>query len=157
MPELPPHLTAEGKLPWRLMVQLKGEHHWRTKRFATYKEAFTALKKLLPRAADATINCAAVQFKPPMRVVRVKGKYFTDKKGNKTQVTRLITWAPRMPEFEYEEHHWCPYCRRPSTFKYFVQHHALPLRRTAGMPIDPGVLRCSICGASENIVSLKRK
>lgn len=156
VPKLPPHLTQPGKEPWRLMVKLKGEHHWRTKRFATYKEAFSALKKVLPRAADATINCGAMQFDPFTRVVRVKGKYFINAKGQKIQKTKLITWMPKMPEGEFEEHYWCPYCRRPSVFKYFTQHHALPLRRTGGIPIDPAVLRCSICGASENIVRLRR-
>lgn len=156
VPALPPHLSADGKLPWRLLVQLKGEKHWRTKRFATYPQAFRALKKLLPNAHDAVINCPGFAWDPPKRIVKVKGKYFTDKKGNRTQVTKMIAWAPRMPVGEFQDHHWCPYCRRPTVFARFMQHPVLTVKKLGGMGIDPTLLRCSICGVSENIVSLKR-
>lgn len=151
-PSLPPHMTRALK-PWRLMVQLKGEQHWRMKRFGTYSEAFKAMKKILPRAADATINCPALGFVAPTRVVRIKGKFHT----NGQQLTRLVTWKAAMPMGEFEEHHWCPYCRRPSVFKRFRRHHALQGNAIGGLPIDPSLLRCSICGASENIVSLRKK
>lgn len=157
VPELPPHLTAPGKTPWRLIVQLKGEHHWRMKSFASYAQAFKALKKLLPRVHDAAINCGGFGFEPPQRVVRVKGKYFVGQDGVKRQVTKLVTWKPKIPMDEFEEHYWCPYCRRPTAFRYFTQHPILTKRRLGGLGVDPSVRRCSICGASENIIPLKRK
>lgn len=156
VPNLPPHLKAPGKQPWRLIVQKKGEHHWRMKRFASYQDAFKALKKLLPQVTDATINCGGLQFEPPQRVVRIKGKYFVTASGKKQQVTRMVTWKPRIPADEaFEEHYWCPYCRRPTTFRRFNHHPILSVKRLGGLGVDPSLLRCSICGASENIVKLK--
>lgn len=154
IPTLPDHITPDKK-PWRLMVLLKGEHHWRMKRFGTYREAFKALKKVLPRAADATINCPGFDFQPPTKIVRLKGRYRITKRGKKVQLTRTITWKPKMPIGEYDEHHWCPYCRRPSVFRRFDAHPALPSRKIAGLGVDPALLRCSICGASENLVNLR--
>lgn len=156
VPNLPDHLTSPGRKPWRLYVLLKGESDWRTKDCATYAEAFKRLKKLLPRAADATINCPGFSFDPPVRIVRIKGKYKINSRGEKQQVTKMVTWKPRIPPDEYEEHEWCPYCRRPTVFKRYFKHHALKPRKVGGLPIDPAVLRCAICGASERIVTLRR-
>lgn len=155
-PTLPKHYTSANK-PFRLYVLLKKDHKWHSKRFGTYDEAFTALKKYLPHASDAAINCPGVGFSPPQRIVRIKGKYFTNAKGEKDQVTKLVVWLPKVPDGEFEDHNWCPYCRRPTVFRRFTRHHALPVSRTAGVPIDPTLLRCSICGASEAIVPLRRK
>lgn len=154
VPKLPDHLT-ESRLPWRLYVQYKGDHRWRTKDFPTYQAAFKALKKLLPRAHDAAINCKAFPHQPPLREVRIKGKYFTGADGKKQQVTKLVKWKARIPDGEYEEHHWCPYCRRPTVFQHFTRHHALSNKKTAGIPIDPTLRRCSICGTSERLVSIR--
>lgn len=152
-----PTFEARTDLPWRLMVQLKGEHHFRMKRFDSYTDAFKGMKKMLPKAADATINCPAVQFDAPMRVVRIKGKYFTKPDGTREQQSKLITWAPKVPSGEYDDHNWCGYCRRPTVFRRFRSHPILAPKTIGGLPIDPNLLRCTICGASENIVRLKRR
>jgi len=153
-----PDIYGPDRKPWRLMVLLKGEKHWRSKRYGTYREAFAALKKYLPRAADATINCPAIDWQPPTKVVKVKGKYIVKGKGKnakKVQVTKTITWKPKMPMDEFEEHYWCPFCRRPTVFRTMDSHTSLPARKTAGVGIDPTLQRCIICGASENIVNLR--
>lgn len=155
VPELPAHFTPDKK-PWRLMVLRKGEHHWRMKRFGTYREAFAALKKLLPKVADATINCPGLDFQPPTKVVFLKGKYRITGRGKKIQLTRTTVWKPKMPMGEYDDHHWCPYCRRPSVFRRFATHPALPSRKLGGVGVDPTLLRCTICGASENLVNLRK-
>lgn len=164
IPELPEHMTwnPESK-PWRLYVKLKGEGHWRAKDYHTYKEAFLKLKRILPRVNDAAITSKAKPFDPPHRVVRVKGKFqmnkqnqfVLDKQGNKKPITKLVFWKPQMSPDEFEEHHWCPYCRRPTVFKYFLTHHALTPRKLGGMGIDPSLKRCLICGSSERIVNLR--
>jgi hypothetical protein len=159
-PELPGPYTAERK-PFRLFVLLKKDHKWHTQRYGTYNEAFAALKRFLPHALDATINLPAIQTKGLHKVVRLKGQYFerVDKKGKVTRIqkTKEIPWKPVMPIDEFEEHHWCPYCRRPTVFRRMLRHHALPTKKIAGVPIDPALMRCTICGASENIVDLRRK
>lgn len=157
VPVLPDIYGADRK-PWRLMVQVKGERQWRSKRYGTYEEAFLALKKWLPRAADATINCPAIDWQPPTKLVKVKGKFLTKGKGakaKKVQVTKLIVWRPQMPMDEFEEHYWCPFCRRPSVFRRMDSHNLLPARKTGGVGIDPTLQRCIICGASENIVNIR--
>lgn len=155
VPKLPAVYTAERR-PWRLFVMLKGEHHWRSRRFGTYKEMVIYYKKLRPRVHDAAFNCPAIAFPPPQKVVKIKGQYFTTPKGKKIQKTKFITWKPVIPADEFEDHHWCGYCRRPTTFKRFDTHHALRGAKTGHIGIDPTLLRCSICGASENIVNIRK-
>lgn len=156
IPSLPDHLTAPGKEPWRLLVQLKGDPRWKTKRFETYPQMFKAFKRLRPRIHDAALNSPAVFFHPPQEVVEIRGKYFVNKRGKRLPVTKLVVWSPTLPPGEYEAHNWCGYCRRPTVFKAFQVHHALPQRKLGGIPIDPTLRRCSICGASENIVPLRK-
>lgn len=162
VPELPKH--GNQALPWRLWVKLKKDKKWRYKDYATYREAFVKLKSLLPRALDASISAKSAQFNPPHKVVRVKNKYQTDKQGRyvldkegkKKQITKMIVWKPKRVMDEFEEHIWCPYCRRPTVFQFYTQHHALLPKKTGGMPIDPSVQRCTICGASERIVDMRK-
>ena len=149
--------------PWRLYVKLKKDGSWRSRDFHTYKEAFVKLKSMLPKVSDAAITCKSKGFTPPYRVVRIKNKYQTnrqggyvlDAEGNKKPITKMVFWKPRIPADEFEDHIWCPYCRRPTVFRYFISHHALPIRKLGGIPIDPTVLRCAICGASERLVNLR--
>lgn len=158
VPKLPSHYTPDS-LPWKLMVKKKGESVWRTKRFGTYPEAFKAMKKLMPTLADAVINSPGVNFMPPVSIFRVKGQFHERGpfKGQPITRARLWDWRPLL-QGDMENHHWCPYCRRPSVFKYYRQHHAMTRSRVGiiGTLLDPSLLRCSICGASENVVSLKR-
>lgn len=147
-PTLPEHYTPD-KLPWKLLILKKGETKWRSKRFGTYKEAFDALKTLLPTIENAAINCPALGFMPPMQTFRVRGKI-----DPKTKKPKLVTkvWKPRLTS-DMGDHHWCPYCRRPSIFRYATLARA----SSGGRIIPPGepVLRCIICGASERVVDIR--
>jgi len=151
VPALPAHYTEEKK-PWKLYVQLKADPRvWRSKRFGTYAAAFAYFKKNREKIYDAAINCPAMQHQPPNKIVKVKGKLFKGK-----PVTRMIVWKPKMPIDEFEDHFWCGFCRRPTVFRRVTTHHALPLSKLGGLPIDPELMRCVICGASENIVKIGR-
>jgi hypothetical protein len=154
VPTLPFVYSTPSMQPWRLIVQLKGEDHWRTKRFGTYQEAFKALKTLLPKIADGAINCPALDFKPPTRSVYIKGQYIMVS-GRKVQKSKTIAWKPKLPIGENEDHHWCAYCRRPTVFRRLNHHNILSAKKLGGLPIDDTLFRCVICGASENIVNLK--
>lgn len=148
VPKLPPHYA--GSKPWRLYVLLKGQQVWKMKRFETYKEAFKAFKKLLPKIADAAINCAALTFRPPIKSVKLKGK--TEVVRGKTQpVFRSLIWRPQL-DADLERHEWCSYCRRPTVFK--VLSSRLHTGNGHVMITDPK-LRCTICSASEDIINLK--
>lgn len=147
VPKLPAHYKPENK-PWKLMILKPGEKAWRTKRFGTYSEAFAALKKMLPVIEDATINCPALGFMPPIKTVRLKGK--TDKKGK--PVLRTIVWKPQLTD-DMETHYWCPYCRRPSIFK--IATIAPRMRNGYVLPSPEPKMRCSICGASDTLIDLR--
>lgn len=151
VPTLPDHYTPD-KLPWKLLVQKHGETRWRAKRFGTYRDAFDGFKKMLPLIDNAAINNPALSFMPPLRTVRVKGKTVMVR-GKVKPVIKTIIWKPRL-EADMANHNWCPYCRRPSIFKYA----SLPARRTPEgfvIPASEPAMRCCICGASENIVNLR--
>jgi len=154
IPKLPPHIR-KASLPWKLMVLREGETQWRTRRFGTYREAFMALKKVLPHVKDAVINCPGYDWQPPMRQVRVKNK-FDIVRGKKVPMIRTIVWKPQL-DGDMPIHYWCPYCRRPTVFSYFEWHPAMTKQRTGGVGpmVDPTLLRCGICGASESLVNLR--
>jgi hypothetical protein len=147
VPKLPSHYTPENK-PWKLMVLKRGEVAWRSKRMGTYQEAFEGLKKMLPLITNAAINCPPLNFMPPVRTVRLKGKF--DRKGK--QVLKSIIWRPAI-DADMEAHNWCPHCRRPSIFKVAVT--TSKNRGGFAMPASEPALRCMICGASERIVDLR--
>jgi len=153
--KVPPLPDNGSELPWRLAIQFKPHGPWATKDYATYSQAFKKLKNNLSRINDAAIISKAIPFEPPNRVVRIKGKFIV-RGGKKIPVTKLIPWAPTIPADEFDVHHWCPYCRRPTVFKRFLVHPILTRRRLNGIPIDPEVERCSICGASSRLVDLKK-
>lgn len=157
VPKLPSHYTPDS-LPWKLMILKRGETSWRSKRFGTYPEAFAALKKLLPKIQDGVINSPGVNFMPPVNVMKIKGRVHESGplKGQPILVNKLWDWKP-MLDGDMETHHWCPYCRRPTVFKYYRQHQAMTKSRVGiiGTLLDPSLLRCSICGASERVVPLR--
>jgi len=153
IPQLPAHVRPSSQ-PWKLMVLKVGEKQWRTKKFGTYKEAFLALKKLLPNESiyDMVINCPGLDWQPPIRLAKVKGR--TDAKGK--PILRAVVWKPVI-DADLPLHYWCPYCRRPTKFDYFSSHPAMTKQRVGrlGSAVDPLYLRCAICGASERLVDLR--
>lgn len=143
---------AQDDYPWRVYVQLKKDKKWRRKDFYSYSAAFKFLKKLLAAdlVYDAAIHCRRQFFSPPKKIVRVKGKYLVGSDGVKRQVTRVVTWAPKLEGTDSNDYRWCGYCRRTTTFKYYASHPAL---RSLGMPIDQSVKRCHICGVSTRMLT----
>lgn len=152
-PILPPNFSTPSGKPWRLYAKMPNESHWRSKEFSSYKEAFSSFKKLLNKAEDLAINSKALDYRPPKRLVRIKGQYLVVQ-GEKIQKTREILWQPTLSG-EWEEHHWCPYCRRPSVFKPMYEHYKLGVWLKLGVPIDYEALHCSICGTSNRLINLK--
>ena len=146
-PTLPPHY--EGTKPWKLYVKLKGQPNWRAKRYATYKEMIVAFKKLLPKIEDAALNCPALNFRPPIKNVRLKGKYDIVR-NKKVPAFRSVVWRPKL-DADHDQHHWCSYCRRPTVFKIL----AARLHTKNGVLLSEPKMRCSICSSSEDIVNLK--
>jgi hypothetical protein len=149
-PKLPAHYTPAMK-PWKLYIMKKGEMKWRAHRFGTYKEAFEAFKKMRPVTQNAAINCPALAFLPPLKTVRVKGK-FEVVRGKQKPVVKTIVWKPRI-EADMADHHWCGHCRRPTIWRAV----ALGARRNGPVYLPEGetALRCTICGASERIINLR--
>ncbi|MCA1807230.1 MAG: hypothetical protein LC687_05205 [Actinobacteria bacterium] len=144
---------ALRKPKFRVYVQLKGETVWRGKDAETYPEAFQIIKKYLKAGTlhDGAICCKSHASNPPMRNVRLKGQYKLDSKGKKVQVTKRVVWQAKLDGNDPDYQRWCPYCRRPTAFKYFVKHHALNYLGD-GMSIDPELRRCVICGSSERLI-----
>lgn len=130
--------------PWRLYVQLSAGTAWRKKDCWEYAEAVKAFARLRKQGLhDAAITCRPMAWEPPTRIVKVKGQFHTGGDGVRRPVTREIVWRPKLPP-EEEHHLWCPYCRRPTVFKAFANHHAFTGANKALM--DPGAARCTICG-----------
>lgn len=145
---------SPGIKPWRVFILLKKNHKWAQRDFATYPEAFRFFKKALKRGliVDGAINCRRQSFSPPIRYARIKGKYVIGSDGVKRQATKRIEWQPKLGVDDFEDHQWCPWCRRPTVFKYYGKHRALKI----GFPIDPSVPRCMICGASTRVTTYRR-
>lgn len=138
--------------PWRLYVQRETDGPWARKEFNTYREAFQNLKsRYLKESHDACIQSKGTAFDPPYRIVKVtRGGIVQMTKGpNPQPITRVVIWKPQLPPDE-TAHRWCPYCRRPTIFGWFSHHHAFP--RGTTLAYDPSLKRCTICGASENLV-----
>lgn len=149
-PVLPAHYTPE-LMPWKLYVHKVGETQWRAKRFGTYREAFEGMKKMLPTIDNAAINCPALDFMPPIRNVKIKGKTVMVR-GKARPVIKSIVWRPQITD-DMEAHHWCSHCRRPTIFRY-----STPKARVVQgfvVPSPEPALRCIICGSSDRIVDLR--
>ena len=141
-PPMPVVYKQIGAQPWRVYLQI--DERWRKKDAGTYREAFGIFKDYKHLARDAAIVSKSVAFSPPHRMARIRGKYVIDKRtGKKVQVTKLVVWSPKVPMDEAEMHTWCPYCRRPTVFKYFSRHHAFTGFNTLNLNTT---MRCTICG-----------
>lgn len=152
--QVPPNPPNSSSTPWRLAIQKDAHGPWMSKDYETYREAFLKLKKHLARINDAAIISKSIPFDPPNKVVRIRGKYL-ERGGKKIPITRSVPWSPMIPPGEDEIHHWCPYCRRPTVFRQFIVHPILTRKKLGGIPIDPEVDRCTICGASSRLVNLR--
>lgn len=136
--------------PWRLYVK---DHDglWRKRDFPKYSEAVKLFARLRSagKVADAAVTCRPVAFDPPTKVVKVKvngkPKMIKTSRGKLVQETREIRWSwlNLLPPDE-DAHYWCPYCRRPTIFTWFSQHHAVVGAHRTYM--DKSARRCTICG-----------
>lgn len=140
--------------PFRLYLQLDNDRRWRAKDFSKYSDAFKLFKKLHQegRVHDAAICSKKQGGQPPMRTVKVRNSYTINSRGEKVQVTRRVVWEPQLDMNDPDFHRWCPYCRRPTAFKYFAKHHALNHLVAKGITIDSEIRRCVICGSSERLI-----
>jgi len=142
--------------PWALAIQKQPHGQWAYKDYHDFMEAFNKLKKYVPVLNDAAIISKATGCPPPRVNVAVEGKFFVRGK-KKIQVTQREDWRVSLPMGEDARHRWCPFCRRPTVFTTFIYHPRFPSSKSNGMLLDPDMPRCTICGASENLVSTELK
>ncbi len=112
------------KPPWAVYVQREQGGRWQRALFHTYPSAHKYVRSTYKSVWDLTLGCLKRDYGPPLVVVSQNGH------------KRNALWRG-MPE----GHRWCGYCRRPTVFRYFSHHHAIP------GPVADYELRCSICGA----------
>lgn len=151
---------AEGQLPWRVYIQREPGGSWAKKEHASYVDAFKTIRLYLKRNRlhDGAIQSRGIAYGPPERIVKItkggrplyherNGKRVLGTDGKPIQVTETRLWRPRIEASE-ESHTWCSYCRRPTVFRWFLNHHAL---KASGLQdiIDKSDRRCSICGVRE--------
>ena len=150
VPVLPDHYYEEGRQPWRLLVVVKGESNWRSKRFNAYDEALEQFEKIRAKVANAAINSPSLNFIPPLRHARVKNKVHP-----KTKRPLIISrvWTPQLSG-EMPQHHWCGYCRRPTIFG----HKAMRPRTLDGFRLEVSRVdyRCLVCGAAAGLMDIRR-
>lgn len=146
-PSTPQH-AADKSLSgqWVIYLRKTSTSRWTRKSFRKYKKAL----KFFLRAYDAgyydlAFNNRRLWFKPPLRKVRIKGKYKVGSDGVTRQVVKMIPWVPKISG-EQPAHDWCSSCRRPTVFGYYSRHPAINLPE-----INPSVPRCSICGLTSQI------
>lgn len=128
--------------PWRVYVQPHIHGRWKKKDFHRYTDAFNFFKLNRHKYYDMSITCRRQQFEPPGRIVRItvngNPKMVRLPNGKSRQETRLVPIATP------NGHNWCMYCRRFTTFNYYVRHHAFSGDKA--LLFDPAILRCAICG-----------
>lgn len=153
----------EGQKPWRIFVQRDVDGPWAKREYERYADAFKTIRTYLKggRLHDGTIQSRGIAYGPPQKVARVvqggkpvyhtrAGKQILDSAGRPVQKTVTVLWRPKLDASD-EPHTWCTYCRRPTVFRWFVNHHAIRTSGLQGM-VDPGDRRCTICGAREDFV-----
>jgi hypothetical protein len=108
---------------------------------------------VLPKIQDAAINCPALGFAPPMRTVRVKGKFHTEGRLKGKPVVKTLVWKPRL-EADHLQHHWCAHCRRPTIF--VDKGMAAKLLNGYRMPATRVAYRCSLCGTNAELMDIRQ-
>ena len=147
LPSIARNKRLQTSPPWTVYVQREVDGKWGKKAFWKYSEAFNFARKALRLGVhDVAINCKRVASKPPYRLVRIRGRYVIGSDGKKRQATKRAKWLPNLGNGQ-PDHTWCPYCRRPTVFKYYRKHPALK-----GL-MDTTKRRCCICGCSEALAN----
>jgi hypothetical protein len=125
--EQPPLLDRE-LTRWRVYAKLKRKDPWRKADFAKWTEAHAFVAAGWREWYDCALVCRNHPHRPP--VVRVGGKRHY-----------------HAPLLTIPNHQWCPYCRRPTVFAWFTQHHAF----TTISPL-PWRKRCGVCGIAQEAI-----
>lgn len=107
---------------WRVYVKAKKKKPWQKRDFTAWPEAYRFVEKHWEQWYDCVLICRNDPYRPP--VIRMNGR-----RQYHTEVTQM------------DGHIWCPYCRRPTVFGYFTEHHAFVTTK----PV-PWRKRCGICG-----------
>lgn len=116
-----PKITVKGsQAPWFIYAKRKKKGPWSRAEAPSYAKALEWLQAHLDEFYDIVITSKRQAFRP--FVIRVDG-------------TR--DYWPCPPGYI-----WCTYCRRPTKFRYFTHHHALPRH----IPVVEYEKRCEVCG-----------
>lgn len=144
-----PHLhniQQDGRLCWRIWIQQVADGRWRKKDVADYQFGVRVILGRLESIHDAALQCRGRAYEPPVQRVKLvrAGRPLLDSAGR--QQIKEVRWKiPAQLLQDYGLHHWCFYCRRPTVFGYFKNHHAF-----RGTSLEPFVgadrLRCTLCG-----------
>jgi hypothetical protein len=103
--------------------------NWAMAEFNSYLKAYNYVKTHINLYHDMALNCQRQAFQPP--VIRPTG-------GGK----------PYYSPAPAEGHIWCPYCRRMTLFRYFVNGRHPVLKGC-----DANELRCVICGVRLSFIN----
>lgn len=129
----PPVVTTLGVGPaWRIFVQRQDGGNWAMAEFMSYAKAYKYLREHLNTYHDIALHCRRQAFRPP--VVRVNG-------------VKLRYSVPPA-----EGHSWCPYCRRMTLFRFFING-----RHPALKACDATEKRCVICGVRLSFINWRYK
>lgn len=139
-----------SKVRWRLYVQREEGGPWAKKDVDSYSQGYRHLATNFKRWHDASLTCLSTETLPPIvrkpAMVKIKdpqtGK-IKQVKGYKRVYHSLVRTTG---------HRWCGYCRRPTVFRKFSKHHALPTKLVGQLSWET---RCTICGIRE--VSIRRR
>jgi hypothetical protein len=129
----PKSLFNPPKPAWYVMFQREQDGRWTRASFTSYAKAHKYVRTIYKDVWDLALGCYRRDYGPPL----IQVTYTAKVNGKKVKKQRSELWR-RSPE----GHRWCGFCRRPTVFRYFTKHHALPLKVLVGYE-----LRCSICGA----------
>lgn len=141
-PEFPHPETVR----WRLYVQREEGGPWAKRDVESYGEGYRLLAENFKRWHDCALVCLGRESRPP--VVRKAVKVKHPKTGKMVKGYKRVYHKPMISVIG---HRWCGYCRRPTVFRSFSKHHALPHFFKRSLLWEP---RCTICGIRE--VSIKR-
>ena len=131
---------------FRVYAQREEDGRWAKKDFDDFKSAYNFLAKNLKYWHDAAINTRTYSCRPP--VVRVPGKV-RKKVGKRVVLVDGLRRVYYAPILSYDGHIWCPYCRRPTVFAQFSDHHAFTHANLRPLPFKA---RCSVCGIAETAI-----
>jgi hypothetical protein len=115
---------------FRVYAQRDRGGRWAKKDFDDFITAYNFLARNLKDWYDAALVSRTYVCRPP--VVRVDGKR-----------------AYYAPVLTVDGHKWCPYCRRPTVFANFSEHHAFFHTNLRPLGFKK---RCSVCGISETAI-----